>query len=193
MIVRCWGEVNGYHIDFSPLKDRPGYWTGVAPRVEGLQQLKIWAENDKGARGQIELGVYVYPYRETQVRLLLSPFKVVSQRTYDISPLQQWKTEDDSMLDQCMFRVGETKNVQINIENTLNPDDVFEVTEASFELKHGDSVESSGECQVDRLTDNSVTVSALVTPMINKTIYRLVYSYNIGPEHFIHEVKVRVI
>lgn len=201
MIVRCWGEVNGFGIDFHPIDDRPGYWTGIAPRVDGLQHIKIWAENDKGARGQIELGVYVYPYRETYVRLVLSPFKVQFTSLYEtmmrnplkVSLNRLWKVEEADMAEQCTFHFGEGKKVQINVANILNPDDVFKVTDAKWELKHGDEVESSGDCETIPFNDNSVSVVALIRPMIPDTIYDLVYTYTIEPENFIHTVKVRVV
>lgn len=75
MIVRCWGEINGTRIDFIPIPDRPDYWEGYAPRVPGLQNIQIWAENDRGARGHASVGVYVYYETRTVARIVLSPYK----------------------------------------------------------------------------------------------------------------------
>lgn len=76
MITRCWGEVNDTHVDFTPIPDRPDYWEGIAPRVPGLQDIEIWAENDRGARGHIHVFVSVYYWTPTSVRLVLSPYDV---------------------------------------------------------------------------------------------------------------------
>lgn len=75
MIVRCWGEINGTHVDFTPIPDRPDYWEGYAPRVPGLQDIQIWAENDRGARGHVSVGVYVYYHTPTVARIVLSHYK----------------------------------------------------------------------------------------------------------------------
>lgn len=48
MIVRCWGEVDGERIDFSPIMDRPGHWEGYISWRPGPLDIEIWAENDRG-------------------------------------------------------------------------------------------------------------------------------------------------
>ena len=74
MIIRCWGIVNGTEVEFSPVADRPGYWEGLAPRVDGLQEIEIWAENDEGARGHLQCTVQITYHTETVAQLLLLPF-----------------------------------------------------------------------------------------------------------------------
>ena len=49
MIVRVWGTVNSTEVEFTPIRDKPGYWEGYAPRVPGLQDIEIWAESSTGA------------------------------------------------------------------------------------------------------------------------------------------------
>lgn len=65
MIVRVWGIVNSTEVEFSPVADRPGYWEGLAPRVDGLQEIEIWAENDEGARGHLQCTVQITYHTET--------------------------------------------------------------------------------------------------------------------------------
>lgn len=74
MIVRVWGIVNSTSVEFTPVPDRPDYWEGLAPRAEGLQEIEIWAENDKGARGHLQCSVQIQYYAETCARLLLLPY-----------------------------------------------------------------------------------------------------------------------
>ena len=74
MIVRVWGTVNSTEIVFTPVPDRPGYWEGMAPRVPGLQEIEIWAENDKGARGHLQCSVQVFWHTHTAAKLVLLPY-----------------------------------------------------------------------------------------------------------------------
>lgn len=76
MITRVWGIVNREHVEFNPVKDKPDYWEGIVPSTKGLQEIEIWAENDKGVRGHLECSVHIRYYTNTEVRLLLSPYLV---------------------------------------------------------------------------------------------------------------------
>lgn len=76
MITRVWGIVNSTEVEFTPIRDRPDYWEGYAPRVPGLQDIEIWAENDKGARGHLQCTVQVQYHTHTQARLILLPYIV---------------------------------------------------------------------------------------------------------------------
>lgn len=76
MITRVWGIVNSTSVEFTPIRDRPDYWEGYAPRVPGLQDIEIWAENDKGARGHLQCTVQVQYHTHTQARLILLPYIV---------------------------------------------------------------------------------------------------------------------
>lgn len=75
MIVRVWGVVNSQEIEFTE-SNRPDYWEGYATRQEGLQDIEIWAENDKGARGHLQCSVAITYATSTTVRLLLCPYIV---------------------------------------------------------------------------------------------------------------------
>lgn len=76
MIKRVWGRVNGHDLDFTPVKDRPGYWEGIAPRARHFQEIEIWAENHQGARGHLECAIIIHEWTPTEVHLLLAPYKV---------------------------------------------------------------------------------------------------------------------
>lgn len=76
MIIRVWGIVNNVKVDFSPIKERPNYWEGYAPRIRGLQDIEIWAENDKGARGHLQCSVLIQWHTHTEVKMILSPYIV---------------------------------------------------------------------------------------------------------------------
>lgn len=85
MIVRVWGIVNSTEVEFTPVPNRPDYWEGLAPRVDGLQEIEIWAENDKGARGHLECTVQVQYHTHTTARLLLMPYVVRMVKLREIS------------------------------------------------------------------------------------------------------------
>lgn len=76
MIIRVWGMVNSTEVEFQPIKDRPDYWEGYAPRVKGLQDIDIWAENDKGAKGHLFVQVMIEYDSPTTTRLILLPYVV---------------------------------------------------------------------------------------------------------------------
>lgn len=74
MIVRVWGEINGEEVDFEPIPHRPGYWEGYGPRVPGLQEFEIYAENDRGGIAQLEGTVQMHWISKTKARFTLHPF-----------------------------------------------------------------------------------------------------------------------
>lgn len=76
MIVRVWGTVNSTEVEFQPIKDRPDYWEGFAPRVKGIQDVDIWAENDRGAKGHISAQVKIEWNTPTTARLIILPYIV---------------------------------------------------------------------------------------------------------------------
>lgn len=76
MIVRVWGEVNSTVVEFEQIPERPGYWEGYAPRVRGLQEIEIWAENHKGARGYFKGTVMLKWETPTKARLFLAPYAI---------------------------------------------------------------------------------------------------------------------
>lgn len=86
MIVRVWGTVNSAEVEFAPVKGRPDYWEGLAPQVPGLQDIEIWAENDKGARGHLQCQVLVEYHTHTMARLLILP--------YVVQLLERWKVRE---------------------------------------------------------------------------------------------------
>lgn len=76
MIVRVWGTINQTEVEFHPIKDRPHYWEGYGPRVKGLQDIDIWAENNKGARAHLPMQVRIEWNTPTTARLIILPYIV---------------------------------------------------------------------------------------------------------------------
>lgn len=74
MIVRVWGIVNSTEVEFTPIKNREGYWEGFAPKDDGKQDIEIWAENDQGARGHLKCTASIEYDVETRIRILLLPY-----------------------------------------------------------------------------------------------------------------------
>lgn len=93
-------------------------------------------------------------------------------------------TESQTML------VGETKKIRVLIENTH--DKGFEVSEAHWELKSGEEVESSGFCEIQELCHSKTILSALITPMRKNAVYSLEFNYTIDPEVLIYVCEIRV-
>lgn len=76
MIKRVWGVVNNTDVEFTPINGKPDYYEGYAPRMKGLQDIEIWAENHKGARGHLKCQVMVEWFSITTARLVIAPFFV---------------------------------------------------------------------------------------------------------------------
>lgn len=76
MITRVWGVVNSTDVEFHPILDRPDYWEGYAPRVPGLQNVEIWAENDRGAISHLRNQVKIEWDVLTSARLVITPYIV---------------------------------------------------------------------------------------------------------------------
>lgn len=89
MIIRVWGIVNSIEVEFTPIKGKPGYWEGLAPKVSGLQEIEIWAESDSGARGHLECSVQIHYGVDTFARLVLLPFYAEMVEPYRVQCQQQ--------------------------------------------------------------------------------------------------------
>lgn len=76
MIVRVWGTINSEEVEFQPVKDEPGYWEAFVPGVKGLQDIDIWAENDRGAIGHLRVQKRVEYSTPTVARIILLPYVV---------------------------------------------------------------------------------------------------------------------
>lgn len=191
MILRVWGVVNSTTIEFHPLEDKPGYWEGFAPRIPGLQNIEIWAENDKGARGHLDCQVAISWNQNDEAHLVLHPYVVRLITRYRVG-LRTIKAGGGCMCETINFRLGEKKNIPISIRSTTRSP--FEVTNARYFLKSGSSVEDKGECTIVPGNDGQTEwiVSALVTPQRKCAKYTLEFHYDIFPEKFIHEVQIRV-
>lgn len=88
MITRVWGIVNSTEVEFHPIENKPYYWEGFAPisKTE-FQDIKIWAENDKGARGYLECQIVISWNSKTQAKLLLYPYRIELVDEYKIRAL----------------------------------------------------------------------------------------------------------
>ncbi len=84
MIVRVWGIVNSTEVEFTPVPDHPGYWEGYAPKIPGLQDIEIWAENDKGACGHLQCTVQVHYHVHAMARLVLLPYMAKLLQLHDV-------------------------------------------------------------------------------------------------------------
>lgn len=89
MIIRVWGIVNSAEVEFTPIREKPGYWEGLAPKVSGLQEIEIWAESDSGARGHLECSVQIQYGVDTFARLVLLPFYAQIVERYKVQDQQQ--------------------------------------------------------------------------------------------------------
>lgn len=103
MIIRCWGIVNSAEVEFTPIRDRPGYWEGYVPYRPGLQEIEIWAENDKGARGHLECTVQVQYHTHTDARLILLPYVAKLLQVYEV---KTQRTAYEERLIGCRKAVG---------------------------------------------------------------------------------------
>ncbi len=95
------------------------------------------------------------------------------------------------MIETTTVYTGERKRIRCVIE-ALNQAP-FEVSSARFELIHDDVVEASGPCEIAPVSPDTVVLSAVIQPMIAKTIYKLVFYYDIYPERLQYFCKVRTV
>lgn len=75
MITRVWGTINSVDVEFFRVKDRPGYWTGIGPRMANIQDIEVWAESDSGARAHMSFAISIKTYGPDHVILMLSPYR----------------------------------------------------------------------------------------------------------------------
>ena len=198
MIVHCWGTVNGDHIEFSPIQDKPGYWIGYAPWSPGLQDIAIWCENDRGAKGHLRCAIRIQyvDKAHTIAKLLLSPYSVGLYKgrwvakfmTFDEGSLIV--TKGGSVVQSVTFDFGETKRVSLFVRSLDRRP--FEVDSATWSLMSGDEEESNGTCEIDEIRPTESIVSALINPMRPNSLYTLKITYSISEETFIEYIKVRV-
>lgn len=95
------------------------------------------------------------------------------------------------MIETTTVYTGEVKRIRCVIES-LNQGP-FEVNSASFELIHDDEVEDSGDCDISQIAPDTVILSAIIQPMIAKTVYKLVFNYEIYPEKLKYFCNVRTV
>lgn len=86
------------------------------------------------------------------------------------------------------FNIGEKRYVSIRVKSTsVTP---FEVTNASWKLKCGDDIEASGLCVLEEESPTKWILRALVQPMRACASYKLVFEYDISPEHMSYIVNL---
>lgn len=91
MIIRVWGVVNAKEIEFRRVPDHPDYWEGYAPKFPGYQNVEIWAENDKGARGHLKCQVLISYENDTTARLLVVPYFTRLISEWEIRVYEDWR------------------------------------------------------------------------------------------------------
>lgn len=95
------------------------------------------------------------------------------------------------MVESVNMHIGEKRKIAIGVKSTCHK--AFEITDASFELRAGDEVELSGECEVEMIRPDEMAVSAFIHPQRAAALYDLVYKYRIEPEDYIYLVHVRMV
>lgn len=83
-----------------------------------------------------------------------------------------------------------TQNVLIAINSTDHHP--FEVTNALWSLTNGDTIEASGDCEVQAIRSDYTVLKAKIQPMIANNVYTLRFSYDVNDEHLEQDVTVRV-
>ena len=183
MIIRCWGEVEGCRIDFTPVDDRPGYWEGYSKWHPSLLDMEIWAENDRGAIGHIQCQIQI-KYSEkpkTLVRIVMCPYHVRLFAEGYIGELP---------MKSVTYDIGEKKYVMLDVRSTNKTH--FEITNPTWKLMCGDEEEASGTCEIEYTSEFNCRLKSMINPMRAKCLYMLKVDYDILDEHFIEWVKVRV-
>lgn len=94
-------------------------------------------------------------------------------------------------LEIITLKFGEKKNIPILVSSTYGG--TFEITNATFQLMIGDTVEASGACEVEQLNMSECIVKALCEPLRKNATYKLIYWYDIYPQRLTYECLIRVI
>lgn len=95
------------------------------------------------------------------------------------------------MTESVTMQLGEKREIAIGVKSTCHK--AFKVTDASFELRAGDEIEASGQCEVKEIRPDMMSISAFIRPQRKSALYDLVYTYHIEPEEYIYRVKVRMV
>lgn len=93
---------------------------------------------------------------------------------------------------QVRFDFGEKKYVIISVRS-CHKGDILDITNAQWSLSFDGEEESSGVCQLVRKHDDEVWLKAYINPLRSNTYYDLKFVYDIGIEHLIYPVRVRVV
>lgn len=95
------------------------------------------------------------------------------------------------MQGRVMFNLGERKYVDIRVMGCNGASIIVE--NARYVLANGDEIETSGDCLIERESDSSVLLSALIQPQIPGGVYLLEFTYEVPPEILKYNVRVNVI
>lgn len=93
------------------------------------------------------------------------------------------------MIETVPFIFGEKKKIGIKIESTCCMP--FEATNCTWELRNGDTVEVTGDCDKVQTKITETLLFALIQPQIKGTLYTLRFYYSIYPEKLIYDVYIR--
>lgn len=88
------------------------------------------------------------------------------------------------------LKLGEKRRLRVLVENTTGLD--CYVSSARYALMCGNEVESSGDCDIERVDTSTTVISVLVAPQRPSMSYKLNIEYDIGDETYIYSCLVRV-
>lgn len=88
------------------------------------------------------------------------------------------------------LKLGERRRLRVLVENTTGFD--CYVSSAHYVLLCGNEIESSGDCDIERVDKSTTVISVLIAPQRPSMSYKLNVEYNIGDETYIYSCLVRV-
>ena len=89
-------------------------------------------------------------------------------------------------MQKIMFDVGERRHVQLRIHAAQ--DAPFRIKSASWELVRGNTLEVSGQCEIDEHI-----IDAYIEAPPSKTIYILRVTYEINDETLVEQLELAVV
>lgn len=89
-------------------------------------------------------------------------------------------------MQKIMFDVGERRHVQLRIHAAQEAP--FRIKSATWELKRGNVLEASGECEIDEHI-----IDAYIEAPSSKTTYILRVTYEINDETLVEQLELAVV
>lgn len=95
------------------------------------------------------------------------------------------------MTESTTIKFGELRKIRAAVRSTCGL--AFEITNATYSLEYENAVESTGKCELVRLSPTEIVMEALINPKRRCSTYILRFNYDITPERLVYECFVRVI